>query len=95
LYWEGYGLNEVGYLINLPLTTLSPIPILRIDPRYFRPAEVQTLLGDPSKAKSKLGWEPRISFPEMVKEMVQEDFKSAERDQLVKRHGYYARNYQK
>jgi GDPmannose 4,6-dehydratase len=59
-----------------------------VDPRYFRPTEVETLLGDASKAREKLGWFPRITFNELVAEMVQEDFKAAERDELVKRHGY-------
>ena len=58
-----------------------------VDPRYFRPTEVETLLGDPSKAKTKLGWTPRTSFAELVAEMVREDLKSAERDELVKKHG--------
>ncbi len=84
--WQGGGIDEKGY-------DEKGNCIVSVDPRYFRPAEVETLLGDPSKAKSKLGWEPRISFAEMVTEMVQEDFKSAERDQLVKFHGYYASNY--
>jgi GDPmannose 4,6-dehydratase len=61
---------------------------VRVDPRYFRPTEVETLLGDPSKAHAKLGWKPRISFEEMVTEMVREDLQNAERDALVHRHGY-------
>ncbi len=63
-------------------------PIVRVDPRYFRPTEVETLLGDPTKARQKLGWTPRISFQELVSEMVREDLKTAERDELVKKHGY-------
>jgi GDPmannose 4,6-dehydratase len=59
-----------------------------VDPRYFRPAEVDTLLGDPSKAKSKLGWSASISFEQLVEEMASEDLKAAERDELVKRHGH-------
>jgi len=62
-------------------------------PRYFRPTEVETLLGDPSKAKEKLGWTPKISFDELVAEMVREDLKSAERDELVKKHGYKTMDY--
>ena len=79
--WEGEGLNEKGY-------DDTGKCIVFVDPGYFRPTEVETLLGDPSKAKAKLGWEPKITFGELVKEMVREDLKSAERDELVKRHGY-------
>ena len=64
-----------------------------VDPRYFRPTEVETLLGDPSKAKNKLGWTPKISFAELVAEMVREDLKAAERDELVKKHGYKTMDY--
>lgn len=63
-------------------------PIVRVDPRYFRPTEVETLLGDATKARQKLGWYPKISFQELVSEMVREDLKAAERDELVKKHGY-------
>jgi GDPmannose 4,6-dehydratase len=65
----------------------------RIDPRYFRPTEVETLLGDASKAREKLGWTPKISFAELVKEMVREDMESAQRDSLVTRAGYKAMDY--
>jgi GDPmannose 4,6-dehydratase len=61
---------------------------VRIDPRYFRLTEVETLLGDSSKARKKLGWAPKISFKQLVSEMVREDLKSAERDELVKKHGF-------
>ncbi len=81
--WKGQGLEETG-------TDADGRTIVRIDPRYFRPAEVETLLGDPSKAKEKLGWVPRTSFDELVKEMVREDLKATERDDLVKRHGFKA-----
>ena len=84
--WKGDGLEEKGY-------DPSGKCIVQVDPRYFRPTEVETLLGDPSKAKEKLGWQPKISFSELVKEMVREDLKSAERDELVKRHGYYTNEY--
>ncbi len=84
--WEGTGINEKGY-------DEHDNCIVAIDERYFRPTEVETLLGDPSKAKEKLGWEPKITFDELVSEMVREDLKSAERDELVKRHGYYANEY--
>ena len=79
--WEGHGIDEKGYDQNGNL-------LVSIDPRYFRPAEVETLLGDPTKAREELGWTPRITFRELVEEMVSEDLKSAERDALVKQHGY-------
>jgi GDPmannose 4,6-dehydratase len=66
---------------------------VQVDPRYFRPTEVDTLLGDPSKAKEKLGWTPKISFENLVAEMVREDFKSAKRDELIETHGFSAYNY--
>jgi GDPmannose 4,6-dehydratase len=105
--WEGKDAEEVGYLdIQPPVPSpqssvllLSPQhagaarAIVRVDPRYFRPTEVETLLGDASKAKNKLGWTPKISFDELVSEMVREDLKGAERDELVKRHGYAAFSY--
>lgn len=84
--WKGEGIDEKGF-------DESGKCIVAVDPRYFRPTEVETLLGDPSKAKDKLGWKPKISFNEMVKEMVKEDLKCAERDELVKRHGYYVNDY--
>ncbi len=84
--WEGYGIEEKGYDVHDKC-------IIAVDPRYFRPTEVETLLGDATKAKEKLGWAPRISFNELVIEMVKEDLKSAERDELVKHHGYKAMDY--
>lgn len=79
--WKGEGVNEKGYDANGRC-------IVAVDPRYFRPTEVETLLGDASKARQKLGWTPRISFDELVKEMVAADYKTAQRDQLVTQHGY-------
>jgi GDPmannose 4,6-dehydratase len=67
--------------------------IVRVDPRYFRPTEVETLLGDPSKAKAKLGWTPRTSFDELVREMVESDYVAARRDELVKGAGFQAFDY--
>jgi len=67
--------------------------VVAVDPRYFRPTEVETLLGDAGKAKEKLGWTPKISFAELVAEMVREDLKAAERDELVKKHGYAAYDF--
>jgi GDPmannose 4,6-dehydratase len=84
--WEGQGVDEKGY-------DASGKCIVSVDARYFRPTEVETLLGDPSKAKEKLGWTPKISFAELVAEMVREDLKAAERDELVKKHGYKAMDY--
>jgi len=84
--WEGQGVDEKGY-------DEQDKCIVAVDPRYFRPTEVETLLGDASKAKQKLGWTPRTSFDELVTEMVREDLRAAERDELVKRHGYKAMNF--
>jgi len=84
--WEGTGVDEKGYDAHGKC-------IVAVDPRYFRPTEVETLLGDPSKAKNTLGWTPKISFDELVSEMVREDLKAAERDELVKKHGYKAMDY--
>ena len=81
--WEGEGASEKGY-------DQSGKCIVEVDPQYYRPTEVETLLGDATKAKDKLGWEPRISFEDLVSEMVREDLKSAERDNLVKSHGFKA-----
>jgi GDPmannose 4,6-dehydratase len=81
--WDGHGVDERGY-------DQAGKCIVQVDPRYFRPTEVETLLGDASKARQKLGWTPKISFAELVTEMVREDLKSAERDELVKRHGFSA-----
>jgi GDPmannose 4,6-dehydratase len=67
--------------------------IIAVDPRYFRPTEVETLLGDATKAREKLGWMPQISFDELVAEMVREDLNSAERDELVRNSGYAVMNH--
>jgi GDPmannose 4,6-dehydratase len=80
--WRGRGVEEEGY------NRATGRGILRVNPRYFRPTEVDTLLGDPSKAKTKLGWVPRTSFAELVAEMVREDLKAAERDALCQREGF-------
>jgi len=81
--WKGKGADEKGY-------DAGNRCIVAIDPRYFRPAEVDTLLGDASKARTKLGWKPRVSFRELVAEMAQADLREAERSHLVKEHGYTA-----
>jgi len=95
--WEGQGVEEKGYWINRHSREdgnpgQKETPIVAVDPRYFRPTEVETLLGDPTKAKEKLGWTPKITFDELVAEMVREDLKVAERDELVKKHGYSVLN---
>lgn len=92
LRFEGQGIDEVAIIEAIqgeqaPALKVGNI-IVRVDPRYFRPAEVETLLGDPSKAKSKLGWEPEITVEEMCAEMVAEDLKVAKRHALLKQHGY-------
>ena len=84
--WQGKGIEEKGYDSHGKC-------IVMVDQRYFRPAEVETLLGDPSKARKKLGWVPKTSFEDLVAEMVREDLKVAERDELVKRHGYNSMDY--
>jgi GDPmannose 4,6-dehydratase len=84
--WKGADVDEVGYDGN-------GRAIVRIDPRYFRPTEVETLLGDATKAQQKLGWKVKTSFTDLVREMAQEDFKAAERDELVKKHGFAAYDY--
>ena len=85
--WEGEGINERAIDIK------TEREIVAVDPRYFRPTEVETLLGDPSKAKAKLGWEPRITFDELVGDMVAEDLDSAKRDRLIKNAGYKSFDY--
>jgi GDPmannose 4,6-dehydratase len=79
--WKGEGVEERGF-------DEAGRCIVSVDPRYFRPTEVETLLGDATKAREKLGWRPATSFEELVREMVREDLKAAERDALIKKHGY-------
>jgi GDPmannose 4,6-dehydratase len=81
--WKGEGVAEKGY-------DAKGNCIVQVDPRYFRPTEVESLLGDASKARRKLGWEPKIRFPELVAEMMREDLIAAERDELVTQHGFAA-----
>ena len=83
--WKGYGLEEIGYWNNQE--------VIKVDPRYFRPTEVETLLGDASNAKKKLGWEPKISFEKLVEEMTLSDLKIAEKNELINKHGYQVKNY--
>jgi GDPmannose 4,6-dehydratase len=84
--WKGKGAEEKGYDAHGKC-------IVAVDPRYFRPTEVETLLGDASKARKKLGWTPKIRFHELVGEMMREDLKAAERDELVKKHGFAAYDF--
>jgi GDPmannose 4,6-dehydratase len=83
--WNGKGVNEKGLWKNKV--------IVSVDERYFRPTEVETLLGDSTKAKEKLGWIPKVTFLELVKEMVEYDLKEAERDHLCKTKGFSTYNY--
>ena len=85
LTWQGSGIDEKA------VDSKGNI-VVAVDPRYFRPTEVETLLGDPHKAKRELGWTPRTSFDELVREMVDADFKAAQRDALVREHGFDAYN---
>ena len=92
LRFEGKGENEIGIVESIkgddaPNINVGDV-IIKIDPRYFRPAEVETLLGDPSKAKKVLGWTPQITAQELCSEMVSEDLKLAKRQALLKTHGY-------
>jgi GDPmannose 4,6-dehydratase len=84
--WQGSGIDEKGF---------DPTGkcIVSVDERYFRPTEVESLLGDPTKAREKLGWIPKITFNELVSEMMREDMKKAEKDELVKSHGFDTYNY--
>lgn len=84
--WRGSGADEKGY-------DQSGNEIVSVDPRYYRPTEVETLLGDPSKAHAELGWKPEVSFRGLVEEMVSEDLKMAEKDALISKHGYVVMNY--
>jgi len=88
--WEGKGLDELGR-VTQTVDGDGPQPgdvIVRIDPRYFRPTEVESLWGDASKAKKQLGWQPRVSFAELVEEMVSEDLAIAQRDAIIAREGF-------
>jgi GDPmannose 4,6-dehydratase len=92
LEFTGEGTDEVATVAAIegdkaPALKVGDV-ILRIDPRYFRPAEVETLLGDPAKAKAKLGWTPEITVQEMCAEMVAEDLKVAQRSRVLMEHGY-------
>ena len=93
--WEGQGVNEVGR-VAANANTMGPKAgdvIVRVDPRYFRPNDVGSLLGDATKAKSHLGWEPKISFDKLVEEMIKEDLHIAQRDALIAKEGYQVFDY--
>ena len=94
--FEGEGENEVGIVAavtgNRAKVKVGDV-IVKVDPRYYRPTEVETLLGDPSRARDKLGWTPKTSLQELVKEMVEADYTSAKRDALVKMAGFQAYDY--
>jgi GDPmannose 4,6-dehydratase len=85
--WRGTGVDEQAVDVK------TGKPIVRIDPRYFRPTEVDTLLGDSSKARRELGWQPSVGFDELVREMVMADLRLAERDALVAREGFSVYNH--
>src|SRR5690606_15173175 len=92
LEFSGEGVNEIATVTavtgdNAPSVKVGDV-IVRVDPRYFRPAEVETLLGDPSKAKAKLGWVPEITVEEMCAEMMEHDLSKAKQHALLKHHGY-------
>ncbi len=97
LRWEGTGVDEIGIVDTVEAgrgtrdAVVKPGQVIvKVDPRYFRPTEVETLLGDPTKAKEKLGWTPTTTFEELVVEMVRSDLENAQRDELVKQHGFKA-----
>jgi GDPmannose 4,6-dehydratase len=98
LAWSGAGVDEIGTVVAVDRSRVTaPLQtgtvLVRVDPRYFRPTEVETLLGDPSKAKEKLGWVPKISVEELAQEMALADLEHAKRDALVKQHGFKAFDY--
>ena len=85
--WEGTGIDEKG------IDTKTGNTVVAVDPKYFRPTEVETLLGNPAKAKEKLGWTPKIPFKDLVTEMVQHDLEDAKKDNLCQTHGFNTYNY--
>ena len=96
LKFDGEGEQEIACITatqNPALKCKVGDVVVKVDPRYFRPTEVETLLGDPSKAKQKLGWTPTTTLQELVSEMVRSDYESAKRDSLVKEHGFQAFDY--
>ncbi len=92
IHWRGSGVEEKGYWTDRPQGDPGQA-VVAVDPRYFRPTEVESLLGDASKAREKLGWSPKTCFAELVAEMARADLESARRDELVRNHGYKAMDY--
>lgn len=94
--WSGTGVDEIGTVSSvtgeLAQCSVGDV-IIRVDPRYFRPTEVETLLGDPSNAAAKLGWTPTTTLEELVREMVESDYEAAKRDELIRAHGYAAMDF--
>jgi len=92
LRFEGQGVDEVGIVESVDSSIAPEVKvgdqIVKVDPRYFRPAEVETLLGDPTKAQKKLGWKPEITVEQMCSEMVMHDLSVAKRNALLSEHGY-------
>ncbi len=88
--WIGDGINEQGVVLESDGTLKT---IIKVDSRYFRPTEVETLLGDATKAREKLGWQPKIGFEELVREMIQADLQLAKKDQLSRQHGFVTMDY--
>ena len=96
IIFEGNGLKTIGKIKNIKLVNGKLLAkgvsvgdtIIRVDPRYFRPTEVENLLGDPTKAIEKLGWKPNVNIKEMCQEMLKYDLKNAERSKLLRDHGY-------
>jgi GDPmannose 4,6-dehydratase len=90
--WRGKGVKETGYVSRASSRRWPALKedqvIVRVDPRYFRPTEVETLLGDARKARRKLGWKPQVNFRDLVGEMMREDLRLAERDQIARSHGH-------
>jgi GDPmannose 4,6-dehydratase len=93
--WRGAQEGEQGFWVNQPndASRATERPIVAVDPRYYRPTEVESLLGDARKAAAKLGWEPKTSFKQLVKEMVEYDLRISQRDELIKAHGLESSGY--
>ena len=98
LRWQGEGVEEIGIVDSLPADCTAPglapgSVVVRVDPRYFRPTEVETLLGDPTKARERLGWVPKTSFAALVAEMMRSDLDDTKRDALCQREGFTVLNH--
>jgi GDPmannose 4,6-dehydratase len=98
LSWEGEETDEVGVVAAVRGDLAQSVDVgqtvVRVDSRYFRPTEVDSLLGDATKARERLGWQPKTGFEDLVAEMMREDYRAAQRDSMVKRHGYRVAEYQ-